>query len=164
MYRRGFTLIELLVVIAIIGLLSSVVLASLNTARAKARDTQRLQSLVQIRNALFFYMVDNGGAFPAAANTQSGDWSAAFKTALAPYMPTIPVDPVLNQGAPGWQFFGFMTCDATGASCAWLNNPQTGTACAGKTILYAYRTEGAVVRQECAVTNNPLVMTIVISG
>ena len=35
---RGFTLIELLVVIAIIGILSSTVLASLNTARAKARD------------------------------------------------------------------------------------------------------------------------------
>ncbi|PIS13297.1 MAG: prepilin-type cleavage/methylation domain-containing protein, partial [Candidatus Tagabacteria bacterium CG09_land_8_20_14_0_10_41_14] len=53
--KKGFTLIELLVVIAIIGILSSVVLASLNSARKKARDARRVADIKQIQLALEMY-------------------------------------------------------------------------------------------------------------
>lgn len=55
MKQKAFTLIELLVVISIIGLLASVVLVSLNSARAKARDARRRADLRQIATAMDMY-------------------------------------------------------------------------------------------------------------
>lgn len=62
--RSAFTLIELLVVIAIIGILSSVVLASLNDARQKSRDAKRIADIRQVQLALELYF-DSNAAYPA---------------------------------------------------------------------------------------------------
>ena len=102
---EGFTLVELLVVIAIVGILASVVLASLNSARAKARDAQRVTSIRQVQNALEMYYLDNG-SYPS-----SGD--VALQTALtAPLTPTyigvIPQNPTVysyynnNENPANW--------------------------------------------------------------
>ncbi|MFZ1987816.1 MAG: type II secretion system protein [Minisyncoccia bacterium] len=58
-HRKGFTLIELLVVIAIIGILSSVVLASLSTARSKGADAKVQEQLSSARAAAEIYYSSN---------------------------------------------------------------------------------------------------------
>ncbi len=64
--QQGFTLIELLVVIAIIGLLASVVLLALNSARQKSRDAKRVADIRQIQSGLELYFNDCN-AYPATA-------------------------------------------------------------------------------------------------
>jgi prepilin-type N-terminal cleavage/methylation domain-containing protein len=74
--HRAFTLIELLVVIAIIGILSSVVLASLNTARTKGNDAAIKSNLDTIRTQAELYYDNNtntyGSAFTTATCPTSG--------------------------------------------------------------------------------------------
>ena len=70
-YKKGFTLIELLVVIAIIGILSSVVLASLNTARDKGADAAAKSNLNGARaQAELFY--DAGTTYANVCTSDTG--------------------------------------------------------------------------------------------
>lgn len=109
---RGFTLIELLVVISIISLLSSVVLSSVNAARAKARDAKRKADISAIVSAMHLYASDNGGSFPAVSgtaclgvNTGSTCWgdrnmpgNSGLQSSLAPYITSLPKDPLPSRG------------------------------------------------------------------
>ena len=79
--QRGFTLIGLLLVIAIIGLLASIVLASLSSAQAKARDARRLEDMNSLQKALTIYNSDNG-VYPVQAATSTITAASAVMTAL----------------------------------------------------------------------------------
>ncbi|MDP3996670.1 MAG: type II secretion system protein [bacterium] len=93
----GFTLIELLVVIAIIGLLSSVVLSSLNSAREKARDARRLSDLRQINTAIQFYY-DKFGFYPKCGTvTITGTDCFSNELKNNNFMVQVPTDPSYPQ-------------------------------------------------------------------
>lgn len=124
--RKGFTLIELLVVIAIIGVLASIVLASLNTARRKSRDTRRVADMNQARLALQLYY-DSNRVYPATGATLAPTYIALWPTdpvsgVAYPYIP-------LQGSAVG---AGNATCTTTvGGTCQYFH---TGAAVEEMTI------------------------------
>jgi type II secretion system protein G len=102
--KKGFTLIELLVVIAIIGLLSTLAVVSLNSARSKARDARRTSDIRQIQTALEMYFNDVS-AYPIRATSVlplgktgaltlslTNGWSDTVSG--TPYMNSVPTDPI----------------------------------------------------------------------
>lgn len=90
--QKGFTLIELLVVVAIIGLLASIVLSSLNTARQKGRDARRIADMKEIQTALELYYSDHN-AYPVQT-TQTTAATALAAIVTGGYMSTVSDDPL----------------------------------------------------------------------
>ena len=100
MNKKGFTLIELLIVIAIIGLLSTLAVVALGSARVKARDSKRLADLKQLQTALELYYTDKneypvgaGLSLGAAASACLNNAGFAATGCASPYMGKVPVDP-----------------------------------------------------------------------
>lgn len=78
---RGFTLIELLVVIAIIGILASVVLASLNSARDKGADAAAKSSLNNARAQSELYYDDNTRTYTTVCTAGTNNISELLNAA-----------------------------------------------------------------------------------
>jgi len=106
--QKGFTLIELLVVIAIIGLLSTLAVVSLNSARQKSRDAKRVADIKQVQTALELYFQDQSG-YPVEATAvtlgsatekclDNTGWVATCGTGTV-YMGLVPANPTPNGAA-----------------------------------------------------------------
>lgn len=125
---RGFTLIELLVVIAIIGLMSTIAVVSLNSARERARDAKRLSDIAQIQKVLEIYY-DTYGRYPTGDGDGCGGWdvgnqdSAANRKLLSnTALPDSPAesmlrDPTATGNCAGYHYYrypaGSNGCDSS---------------------------------------------------
>lgn len=132
--QRGFTLLEMLMVISIIGLLASITLTSVASARVKSRDAKRKLDLNQIYNAMNLYFseydclpITSGTACSGASGYSefnSAGWDYSSQGNFLPFLQTsglmssVPVDPV-NNGA------GDVNGGGTGYSYSYYCYPNT---------------------------------------
>lgn len=141
MNKKGFTLIELLVVISIISLLSSVVLTSVEKARIKARNTQRIANANAIATGFYIATTGNTNQFPITTHNyvclgKTPCWydeygmssSAEVDTLLKKGMAggIIPLDPLWRTPESGDAFFYVKWNSSSPAAIHWRMEYEPG--------------------------------------
>lgn len=106
--RRGFTVLEALIVLAVFGLLATMAVLSLNSARASLRDAQRLSDVSVVRSALSqFWLekatypqsagIDLGRAGSNAERLSAAGFVASTDQTLPIYLSRVPTGPKVDE-------------------------------------------------------------------
>lgn len=106
--KNAFTILELLIVIAVIGLMLTLALLSLQSARARTRDAQRISDITALRNALSGVWFErssyptSGGVDLGKAGTNttvlsSNGFSDSTEVTGTVYLPRVPTGPTVNE-------------------------------------------------------------------
>ncbi len=132
--QKGFTLIELLVVIAIIAILSTVVMAGLNSARAKGRDSRRLADIKQLQKALELCF-DHGVGYPVitggATIGQTGGLLLTTNCASATIPFSTYMNPLPTNPQPGGTNYVYTSANSTTYTVAFSLEGQSGSLVSG---------------------------------
>ncbi len=123
--RPGFSLLEGLIVLAMVGLLAAFAAVSLNSARARTRDAQRLANMSTVRAALQLYWLEKA-TYPASEGANLGQaatksevltsngFQAKAEAAGNIFLPQVPTGPKVNEfylykGGPNGYSIRFQT-------------------------------------------------------
>lgn len=126
---RGFTLIELLVVIAIIGILTSIVLVSVNKVRQNSRDKTRLIDIKQMELSFALYR-EALGEYPGRSGTTydggvelGSNLNIASDLAFVQNM--LPLDPGSDGSTYKYVYDASFNCTAVDQAVIYINNFET---------------------------------------
>ena len=146
--RRAFTLVELLVVIAIIGLLSTIAITSLSSARRQSRNAKRIADMKQLVTA-FGLGLDANGSYPSTggnifkciSSSCTGGWSGypasgTVDTFFTPFI-TKPTDPddKNSRGFGGYMYNGAAPAYGGYPIIEYLIEPPSSTCGVGDTTV-----------------------------
>lgn len=138
-FLTGFTLIELLLVIAIIGILSSIISASLSTARAKGADTKTRSQLTSLKQAAEIYYDTNAGYGIGPSSSCSAGMFADTASGISNFtnLANYPSGTVLKCNSDGMSYAvsvnltkgAYWCVDSTGFSGELATDPGQVTTC-----------------------------------
>jgi prepilin-type N-terminal cleavage/methylation domain-containing protein len=138
-FKKGFTLIELLVVVAIIGILASVVLASLSSARTKGKDAAVESQLSSMRAQAELY--SSSQTSPTYANVCT---TAAASNGLGGLLSaTVAVDSVtstLNTTFTAVGAYNLVTCHDS--ATAWAAEAPLAGSATGASVMWCVDSTG----------------------